>query len=63
MKISEIFLNRIPTKYVEGFMKFSPPMMSAPYRGGGFEYSRDSESYAGSSVATDKSTHAGQVKG
>jgi hypothetical protein len=29
----------------------------------GFECSRDPESYAGGSVATGRSTHAGQVKG
>jgi hypothetical protein len=29
----------------------------------GFECSRDPESYAGGSVATDRATQAGQVKG
>jgi hypothetical protein len=38
-------------------------MVSPPYRGGGVECSWDPESYAGSSVATDKATHARQVKG
>jgi hypothetical protein len=38
-------------------------MVSPPYRGGGFECSRDPESYAGGSVATGRDTHAGQVKG
>jgi hypothetical protein len=41
----------------------TPPMVSPTYGGGGFECSRDPESYAGGSVATGRDTHVEQVKG
>jgi hypothetical protein len=41
----------------------TPPMVSPPYRGGGFGCSGHPESYAGGSVAAGKGTHAGQLKG
>jgi hypothetical protein len=41
----------------------APPMVFPPYRGGGVWVLLRPWSYAGSSVATGKVTHAGQVKG
>jgi hypothetical protein len=34
-----------------------------PYRGEGFEYARDPESYTSGSIATGRASLAGQVKG
>jgi hypothetical protein len=51
------------TMFIQILNPYAASMVSPPYRGGGFECSRDHESYAGGSVATGRVTHAGQVKG
>jgi hypothetical protein len=43
--------------------KVAPPMVFLPYRDGGFECSRDPESYAGGSVATGRAPMSDRSRG
>jgi hypothetical protein len=51
------FISRVKYNFI------APPMLSTPYRGGGFECSWDSESYTGGSVATGSTTQADRSRG